>query len=141
MSSGVDVDTSELDRELKRLGRRAIDYSPVTPVMAEILVGYVNDEWDSAGRGRWPGLAESTKKKRRGTSYQILKDTGRAAASVRGDSDHESASAVTDTSYMVYHVSDQPRTMIPQRDPFDVLDVAWPEIEELLIDHIAGEKG
>jgi phage gpG-like protein len=137
--SGVEVDTRELDRELRGIERRVTDYSPVTPVIAEILVGFVNDEWESAGRGRWPGLAPSTLRKRRGTSAQILKDTGRAAGSVRGEYDHESASAVTDVAYMIYHASEDARTVLPLRNPFDVEDVAMPEIEDVLVDFIAGD--
>lgn len=139
MSSGVDVDASELRRELKNIDRRVEDFSPITPVLAEILVSYVNDRWDSAGDGEWPGLAASTlrKRRKRGLGAQILKDTGRAAASVRGESDATSASAVTDTAYMVYHVSDAPRSVIPLRNPFDVFDAAAPELEETIAAWVA----
>lgn len=139
MSSGVEVDLRELSLELKKIDRRTLDFSPITPVLAEILVSYVNDRWDSAGNGEWKGLAESTKRKRRkrGLGAQILKDTGRAAASVRADSDASSASAVTDTAYMVFHVSSAPRTVIPLRDPFDVLEQAAPELEDTIADWVA----
>lgn len=136
MASGAEIDVSELLREFKAIERRVEDFSPVTPIIAEVLVGAVNDEWDSAGRGRWPGLAPSTLAKRRGTSAQILKNTGRSAASVRGESDATSASASTDVETMVYHVSDQARTRIPLRNPFDVEDVVWPEISTILGDYI-----
>ena len=140
MASGAEVDVSELVREWKALERRTTDLSAVTPVLAEILVGAVNDEWDSAGRGRWPGLAPSTIARRRGSSTQILKDTGRAAGSVRGESDSTSASAVTDTAYMIYHVSDEARTRLPLRNPFDVLDVAMPEIEDVVLGYITASR-
>lgn len=140
MASGVEVDTRELDRELRKIGKRVTDFSPITPVLAETLVGFVNDEWESAGRGRWPGLAPSTLRKRRGTSAQILKDTGRAAASVRAEHGQDFASAVTDVSYMVYHVSDAARTVIPLRNPFDVEDIAIPELEDLIADYITGSR-
>lgn len=138
MSHGAEVDAGQLERELKKIGRRVEDFSPITPVLAEILVGYVNEEWDSAGRGRWPGLADSTLKKRRGTSAEILKDTGRAAADVHGEHDHESAAAVTSVSYMVFHTSDQPRKIVPLRNPFDVMDAAEVEIAETLSEWVAG---
>lgn len=140
MASGAHVDVSELEREYKRIEKRVGDFSPITPIIGEILVGYVNDEWDSAGRGRWPQLAPSTVAHRRGTSTEILKDTGRAAGSVRAESDATSAAAVTDTDYMKFHVSDEARTRIPLRNPFDVLDVAWPEISTLVGDYIT-EQG
>ncbi len=137
MSSGADVDLSAIHKRLDALGRRVRDFSPITPVLSEILVAAVNERWDSAGDGQWPPLAPSTIAKRRGSSAQILKNTGRAAASVRGEYDHESASAVTDTSYMVYHVSDGPRTIIPLRNPFDVYATVEGEIVETLSEWIA----
>lgn len=140
--SGAEVDFSEVVKELKKFERRARNLSPVMSTAAEVLVAYVNDEWDSAGRGRWPGLAASTIAKRRGMSTQILKDTGRAAASVRAEFDGDSAAAVTDVAYMVYHASDGPRSRVPLRNPFDVLDVAQPEIVDLAARYIAtGELG
>lgn len=142
MSSGAEVDISEVHRELGRIERRTRDFSPLTPILAEVLVGYVNDEWESAGRGRWQGLAASTIRARRGTSTQILKDTGRAVASVRGEFGSDEAAAVTDVSYMLYHVSDGARSRIPLRNPFDVLDVAMPEIDPMIARYIAsGETG
>ena len=50
--------------------------------VAEHLVAAVSDEFDSAGRGNWPPLADSTIAHRRGTEAQILVDTGRFAGSV-----------------------------------------------------------
>ena len=74
MPSGAVVDTSELDRELGAIERRVTDYSPITPVLAEILVSAVNDRWQSGGNGQWPPLAASTLYKRRlhGKGAQIL---------------------------------------------------------------------
>lgn len=137
MSSGADVDLSAIHKRLDALGQRVRDFSPITPVISEILVAAVDDRWESAGDGQWPPLAPSTVARRRGSSAQILKDTGRAAASVRGEHDHESASAVTDVSYMVYHVSDAPRTRIPLRNPFDVYAKVEGEIVETLSEWIA----
>ncbi len=137
MSGGAEVDVSELLKELRAVERRATDLSPLMPIAAEVLVGYVSEEWESAGRGRWPGLAAATVKARRGLSTQILKNTGRAAASPRAEHDSTSASAVTDVSYMVYHASDGPRSRIPLRNPFDVLDLAVPEIIDLAARYVA----
>lgn len=137
MAGGVEVDTAELDRELKRIEKRTRNYAPITPTLAEILVSYVNEEWESAGRGRWPPLAASTLRKRRGGSGQILKDTGRAAASVHADHGADYAAAVTDVSYMVFHASDEARSKIPLRNPFDVEDVAMPDIEDMLALYVA----
>lgn len=131
MSSGTDVDVSELERELKDLRQRVTDYSPITPVLAEILVGHVNDRWTAAP---FPPLAPSTLYKRRkhGKGAQILQDTGRAIASVQGANGPDWAGAYTDVSYMVYHASDAPRSVIPLRDPFDVEEAAWPDLADAL---------
>jgi phage gpG-like protein len=139
MNSGAEVDISEVLRELQRIERRATDLSDIMPVAAETLVGYVQEEWESAGRGRWPGLAPSTIAKRRmgGGAAQVLKDTGRSAASVQAFSGADFAEAATDVATMVYHVSDAPRTRIPLRNPFDVLDLAEPEITSMVARYIA----
>ena len=134
MPAGAIVDTSDLERELKDIERRVTDYSPITPVLAEILVAWVNDAWDSAGFGTWAPLAPSTLYKRRlkGKGAEILKDTGRSAASVQADSGDTWAQAATDVSYMVFHVSDGARSKIPLRDPFDVEEAAWPDLADAL---------
>ena len=134
MPSGAVVDTSELDRELGAIERRVTDYSGVTPVLAEILKGYVDDRWSSGGNGQWPPLAASTLYKRRlhGKGAQILLDTGRAAASVEAAHGADWAGAYTDVSYMVFHVSAAARSVIPLRDPFDVEEAAWPDFVDAL---------
>ena len=134
MPSGAVVDTSELDRELSAIERRVTDYSPITPVLAEILVGAVNDRWMSGGDGQWAPLAPSTLYKRRkhGAGAQILQDTGRAIASVQGANGADWAGAYTDVAYMVFHVSDGARSKIPLRDPFDVEEAAWPDLADAL---------
>ena len=150
MASGAEVDTKELDRELKKIGQRVTDYSPITPVLAEILVAWVNDSWESAGFGTWAPLHPSTIRRRRqkglgaqilkdtgrrrqkGLGAQILKDTGRSAASVQAASGPDWAQAATDVSYMAFHASDAPRTVIPLRNPFDVEEQAWPDLAEAL---------
>lgn len=134
MPSGAIVDTSELDRELTAIERRVTDYSEITPVLAEILVSWVNDRWQSGGFGQFPPLAPSTlyKRRLRGKGAQILLDTGRAAASVEADSGPTWAQAASDVGYLVYHVSDQARRVIPLRDPFDVEEAAWPDMADAL---------
>lgn len=134
MPSGALVDTSELDRELSAIERRVTDYSPITPVLAEILVGAVNDYWMSSGGGSWAPLAPSTLYKRRlhGKGAQILQDTGRAIASVQADSGPTWAQAATDVSYMVFHAGDGARSKIPLRDPFDVEEQAWSDLADAL---------
>jgi len=143
MAAGALVDVSELVRELSAIERRITDYSGVTPVLAEILVGAVNDRWMSAGGGTWAPLAPSTLYKRRlhGKGAQILQDTGRAVASVQADSGPTWAQAATDVGYMVYHVSNAARSVIPLRDPFDVEIQAWPDLSDALGSYLVDEEG
>ena len=61
-----------------------------------------------------------------------MKDTGRSAASVQAASGPDWAQAATDVSYMAFHASDAPRTVIPLRNPFDVEEQAWPDLAEAL---------
>jgi phage gpG-like protein len=138
MSGGAEVDVSELQRELRQIDARVTDLSPITPVIAETLVALVSEEFESAGRGRWAPLEPSTLAKRRGSTAQILKDTGRFAASIRAEHGPDFAAAVTDVSYAVYHVSDAPRTVIPLRNPFDVADLAEPEVIDLIVRYCVG---
>lgn len=140
MSSGVTTDTSELDREVKKYGKRVDDIGELMPVLAEIYVTYVQERWDSAGNGTWPGLAASTLRKRRqqGRGAEILKDTGVAFAGVAADYGADYAGASTGVAYMVFHVSDAPRTIIPLRNPFDVEEQAWPDVQDAIHDYLEG---
>lgn len=125
----VTLDVRPLGKILKKMGAQAADLSPVMAVVAEQLVAAVNDEFETAGHGKWPPLAESTKRQRRGDGErsQILKDTGALAGSIRGESGPDFALATTDKFYAVFHVSDAPRTIIPLRNFFDVPDDVFEE--------------
>lgn len=140
MSSGVTTDTSELERELKKYGKRVDDIGELMPVLAEIYVAHVQERWDSAGNGEWPPLAESTlrKRRKRGLGAEILKNSGAAAGSVEADYGADYAGASTSVGYMVFHVSDQPRTIIPLRNPFDVEEAAWPDVQTTIQDYLEG---
>jgi phage gpG-like protein len=104
---------------------------------AEHLVAAVSDEFESAGRGRWAPLAERTLANRRGSAAQILVDTGRFAGSIEPDSGPDFAEAGTDVSYAVYHVSDEPRSIIPLRNPFDVDEERIAEAYEMIVTDVA----
>lgn len=133
--SGVEVnaDAGELVARLRELREKGRDLSGTMAIVAESLVAAVNDQFETAGGGSWAPLAARTLKKRRGSSAQILKDTGRFAASIRGDSGADFAEATTDVSYAVYHVSDAPRKVIPLRNPFDVPDEILDEATETIL--------
>ncbi len=105
------------------------DRSRIMSIVAEDLVAAVNDEFETAGHGSWDPLAESTLRKRRkeGKGAEILKDNGRFAGSIQPDSGPDFAEASTDVFYAVYHVSDEPRSIIPLRNPFDVPEEIFEE--------------
>lgn len=133
----VTVDVRDLSKVTVKLGDRAKDVSPAMAIVAEMLVSAVNDNFETAGHGTWPGLAESTKAKRRGTIYQILKDTGRAAGSIRGEHAHDYAEASSDVDYLKYHVGDGPRTVIPKRDPFELEEAVYEEAVDVIVDYVS----
>lgn len=136
----VYLEDADLTAQLDELRARGEKTAPVMATIAEMLVGRVQEEFETAGHGRWPKLAESTLRKRRmrGAGAQILKDTGRAAASIRADHTETSAEAATDVSYMVFHCSDAPRTIIPLRNPFDIPDDAFDEATDTLLAFVIG---
>jgi phage gpG-like protein len=143
MASGaeVQVDSSELVAAVAELRARGASPAPAMRVVAEMLVGRVNEEYETAGHGLWPGLAPSTLKKRRGNVAQILVNSGRAAASTFSDSGEDFAEAATDVDYMKFHASTQPRTKIPYRNPFDLVDMddVNDEATEIILAHVTGE--
>lgn len=114
------LDATALGKILKRMGAKPADLTPTMAVVAEQLVAAVNDEFATAGHGKWPPHAESTLRRRRGHGGQLLQDTGALAGSIREEHGADFALATTDKFYAVFHVSDAPRTIIPLRNFFDV---------------------
>jgi len=130
-------DTKEIGKLLRKAGESAEDMTSTMQIVAEGLVADVNDRWESAGEGTWDDLEDSTKARRRGGTYQILKDTGRAAQSVQALAGNEWAEASTDVDYMKYHVGDGPRTVIPKRDPFDLGPASLDRAQKTILDALA----
>jgi phage gpG-like protein len=143
VSVAVHADASELTTMLRAAQRKATNLEGTMAVASEMLVTAVSDQFESAGDGRWAGLEDSTLAKRRkgGRGAQILVDTGRFAGSIQPGFGPDFAEASTDIAYAVYHCSDEPRTMIPMRNPFDVNDARLDEIEELLLTDMARAIG
>jgi hypothetical protein len=130
--SGIVIDASELASAVKELEARLPGgaKSALTQI-AEIMVGLVEDEYQTEGHGEWPPLAESTlRQRRKSASPKILQNTGVAVAStdseVIGEGTDAAAVAFTNVPYMIYHTSSAPRHVIPYRNPFDF------QFEELL---------
>jgi phage gpG-like protein len=141
MATSNVVDITELLDVLADMEERAGDLSEPMAIIAEDLVSRVNDKFESGGPG-WPALADSTiaKRRKKGRGAQILKDTGRLAASIEADHGSDFAEAATDVEYAVYHVSDEPREKIPKRDFLDVLDDgATDYVVETITAYLTGE--
>jgi phage gpG-like protein len=122
MAGPVNLDAGDLAKVLRQYERQYGEIGSVFPALAAALVSAVQGEFESAGHGTWPPLAESTLAKRRkhGRGAELLKDTGMLAASIMPEYDGASATAYTNVPYVVYHTSDEPRRAIPYRNPFDV---------------------
>lgn len=123
----VSVDVRDLTQalyELKKAGGRLPD---LMPVVAEMLVSAVQEQFETEGQGKWPPLKPSTLKKRRGggVGAKILQDTGIFAGSITPDYGPNFAEAYTNVPYAIFHTSDQPRTIIPYRNPFDIDEGAF----------------
>lgn len=120
--SGVVVDASELGPVLRELEKRVEGGTHgALEQIAMVMTGMVEDEYQTQGHGKWPGFAESTlRKRRKSQSPKLLQDTGNAAGSTTEAVEQDSAVAFTAVTYMVYHTSQEPRHVIPYRNPFDV---------------------
>jgi phage gpG-like protein len=138
VAESVQFDATEIAKvfdELLERGQRVGE--EVMPAMAEILVSAVQEEFETGGRGKWKELADSTlaKRRREGKGAKILEDTGIFAGSITQDVGADFAEAYTNVPYAIFHTSDEPRTLIPYRNPFDVdQDATGDEMVRLILD-------
>lgn len=134
-------DASELVSVVRDFRARGGDLSPIMAVIAESFVAAVSDNFDTAGHGAWPPLAESTLLKRRGNTAEILKDTGRLAGSIYAESGDDFAEVGTDVSYAVFHVSKKPRKKIPLRDFLAIPDdQLYDEPAAMVLEYVANAR-
>lgn len=110
-------------------------------VAAEELVSGVLEEFDTAGHGSWDPLAESTLKKRRGATAQILVDTGRMRGGIHAVAGDNWAEAAADADYAKYHVSEDERSVIPLRNFFDIQEQAYEAAIDAIIDGSLEQAG
>jgi len=121
--SMVVVTANELGPVLKDLERRfAGSTQAALTQIAQLMVGLVEDEFQTQGHGKWKPFAASTLRARlrKGKDPKLLQDTAIAAGSVTPIVEDDSAYAFTSVPYMIFHTSDKPRHIIPYRNPFDV---------------------
>ena len=129
------VDERELLSRIDALEKRGGNLSPVMAVISEIMLGGVEDEFETEGRGQWPPLAPSTLRRRRGGSAKILQDTGVLAGSAYARHGADFAEVGLGARYAIYHVTGTSR--MPARNPFDVADRVWDEAVNALFDYLA----
>lgn len=136
VSGGVNVtiDFSTLEELVKGYEDRGGKLKDKMPTVKNILVDAIEEEFETEGRGRW-------KKSQRAEDEggKTLQDSGNMVTSVGSDSTYgdDFALAGTDVPYAEYHVSDEPRTIIPLRDFLDIdMDQAMDEIESLFLDEL-----
>jgi phage gpG-like protein len=135
-----EADFSEVKASLESMGLMFMDPPEgALKAAAEELVSGVIEEFQTAGGGDWEPLAESTLAKRRGTEAQILVDTARFRNSIEPLVENGEAAAVTDVEYAVYHVSSEPRYVIPLRNPFDVAPEVIDAALAILVEAIVAE--
>lgn len=125
-----------LDKPLNEFGERYRTLGVVMADVAEDMVSEVQENFETGGRGKWPDLAPSTKASRRGSSFQILVDTTRLAGSIEPDSGIDFAEAATDVAYAVYHVSDEPRSVIPERDFLELPEEFYERSADKILDYL-----
>lgn len=102
----VTVDSAEVDRALRAMAARLGDMRPAMELIGQAMatekdLGFraETDPWGTP----WARLSEVTMGRRRGTSAQILRDTGRLQDSVTYTADANSATVGTNAKYAVTH--------------------------------------
>lgn len=149
MSAKAEIDFSALMGAVGAMSRQLSDATRALPVIAESLVSHVQEvflqEGAVGGHPKWPDITDETKLRRRGGkkkrvkvhgplrkgekrqkrvvptgNFTILQDTGVLAASITPASGGTWVEAYTGVRYAVYHVSPEPRRVIPLRDFFAI---------------------
>lgn len=125
-----ELDYDELVNALALLEEAGGDVGgEVMPVIAEMLVSATLDVFEHegavAGKPKWPELAESTLRKRAKRQpsgvFKILQDTGVLVSSITPVvTEQNVAEAFTNVPYAGYHISAEPRKVIPLRDFTDI---------------------
>lgn len=131
----VDVDVTELLRAIEDYERAGGDMQKTMRLVALSLVEAVDDEFETEGRGQWPGHAPATLARRAGG--KLLQDSGVLAGSIGADWGPRHAEANTNVAYAVHHVFGAPAANIPERNPFDVPDKVFEDAAELIASAIA----
>ena len=138
----VNVDTSEVRAALERHARLSL--GPFFASLAEDMAGAVSDNFASSGSSGgspWQALAASTLKYKaaKGKSPQPLIFNGTWSGSPTVASGADYAEVGTNVGYAKFHVSDEPRSKIPLRNPYDLGKPFWDDVQSRLGRFIASE--
>jgi phage gpG-like protein len=131
--SDVKFDESELVARLEQLKNNGRSMTEISGQVAQMLLVAVEDQFDSKGKGKWPGLSPSTIKRHpRRAGGKLLQDTGELVGSLRPRHDQEVAEVVTSNPYAGYHVEGTKH--MPARDFTDLdFDQLSAQIGEMLL--------
>lgn len=138
-SAGFDF--SQLAKVVADLQARGGNISELTPVIAEDLLERVITQFESESgftTGPWEPLKPGTiARRRQSASISMLRDTGVLFGSLTAYSDADTAEAFTNNPVAKYHVSREPRKVLPLRDFMDInFEEAADYAEELLLAEI-----
>jgi phage virion morphogenesis protein len=102
----VTLDDRELQDALNQLAARVEDLTPVMDALGQVLVTRSDLSFrreETPWGQRWTPLSEVTLERRRGTSAQILRDTGRLAASITARASRTQVQVGTNVVYAAVH--------------------------------------
>jgi phage gpG-like protein len=120
----VTFDASELTKALSDFATRGGNVGNLTPVIAEDLVSAILERFELQSgyeQGKWPEDKPATLAARRVSKEpKILEDSGVLLGSFMAFDTAETAEGYTNVPYAKYHVSPEPRKIIPLRDFTDI---------------------
>jgi len=141
MHASVVIDGSDVAQFISQFGGRANNMRPAMADVGETLLGYVKEELETSGHGRFPPLAPSTlrQKARKGYPAKPLFATGAMAASNVAEVGNDFADVFNTKTYSVFHTSHAPRTRLPLRDFYDVPEKAFDDSAQIILNYLAGK--
>lgn len=141
----VGVDSAPLEEALKQIQTNARNLRNVMDIIAGDMVGMVEENFETEGiaspAGKWKELDPATIAQRRkeGKGAKILQNTAVMAGSVMPEYGNDFAMAFTNIEYAVFHVSPEPREVIPLRDFLNIdMELLQQDAIDLLTAQVVG---
>lgn len=140
-SVSVELDTKALQAIVDEFALNYESLSEIMPAAASVLVGAVDYEFHTEGRGRW-------KKSKRAEEQggKTLQDTGILAGSIQPAHGDGWFGAYTETPYAVFHLPPEKsgvpsKGIMPVRDFLDIdMADAMEEVADLIVEHLVQER-